>query len=145
MRRLALTLSLLFPLTLLAGKNPSDYPLRIQVIESHWNRPINNVDRRFGGVEGWGRGNIREGESVHGFDFSYTSAEPFHRTVGDGHYLAKWKKQGLRMELLVGEIGTADKFQSYELKTTVREDVYVRGADGATAISQEEYKARQAK
>jgi hypothetical protein len=65
--------------------------------------------------------------------------------VGDGHYLAKWKKQGLRMELLVGEIGTADKFQSYELKTTVREDVYVRGADGATAISQEEYKARQAK
>ena len=145
MRRLALTLSLLFPLTLHAGKNPSDYPLRIQVIESHWNRPINNVDRRFGGVEGWGRGNIREGESVHGFDFSYTSAEPFHRTVGDGHYLAKWKKQGLRMELLVGEIGTAVKFQSYELKTTVREDVYVRGADGATAISQEEYKARQAK
>jgi|GEM_PF-1904195 hypothetical protein len=37
MRRLALSVSLLFPLTLLAGKNLADYPLQIQVIESHWN------------------------------------------------------------------------------------------------------------
>jgi hypothetical protein len=145
MRRLALALSLLFPLTLIAGKNLADYPLQIQVIESHWNRPVNNVDRRFGGVEGWGRGDIKDGDSVHGFDFSYASAEPFHRTVGDGHYLAKWKKDGLRMELLVGEIGSPDKFQTYDLKTTVLDDVYVRGADGARAISQAEYKAKEAK
>jgi hypothetical protein len=145
MRRLALAVSLLFPLTLLAGKNLSDYPLQIQVIESHWNRPTSNVDRRFGGVEGWGRGDINDGDSVHGFDFSYTSVEPFHRTVGGGHYLAKWKKEGLKMELLVGEIGAPDKFQTYDLKTTVRDEVYVRGPDGATVISQEEYKAREAK
>jgi len=145
MRRLVLAVSLLFPLTLLAGKNLSDYPLQIQVIESHWNRPTNNVDRRFGGVEGWGRGDIKDGDSVHGFDFSYTSVEPFHRTVGDGHYLAKWKKEGLTMELLVGEIGAPDKFQTYDLKTTVRDEVYVRGSDGARAISQEEYKAGEAK
>jgi hypothetical protein len=145
MRRLALSVSLLFPLTLLAGKNLADYPLQIQVIESHWNWPINTVDRRYGTVDGWGRGNIKDGDSVHDFDFSYTSAEPFHRTVGDGHYLARWKKDGLKMELLVGEIGAQDKFHTYDLKTTVRDDVYVRGPDGATAISQAEYKAREAK
>jgi hypothetical protein len=142
MRKLALAMTFMFPFTLLAGKNPAEYPLQIQVIESHWNRPINNVDRRYGGVEGWGRGDIKDGDSIRGFDFSYTAAEPFHRTVGDGRYLAKWKKDGTKMELLVGEIGSPDKFHAYDLKTTVRDDVYVRGHDGATAISQEEYKAR---
>ncbi|MGA9258892.1 MAG: hypothetical protein WBV98_20010, partial [Candidatus Sulfotelmatobacter sp.] len=71
------------------------------------------MDRRYGTVGGWGRGNIKDGDSVHGFDFSYTSAEPFHRTVGDGHYLARWKKDGLKMELRVGEIGAPDKFHTY--------------------------------
>jgi hypothetical protein len=142
MRRFALAVVLLFPLALIAGKNPADYPLQIQVIESHWNRPLNNVDRRFGGVDGWGRGNIKDGDSLRGFDFSYTAAEPFHRTVGGGRYAAKWKKDGTRMELIVGEIGAPDKFLTFDLKTTVRSDVYVRGQDGAVAISQEEYKAR---
>jgi hypothetical protein len=49
------------------------------------------------------------------------------------------------MELRVGEIGAPDKFHTYDLKTTVRDDVYVRGPDGATAISQAGYKAREAK
>lgn|SRR5579863_516419 len=142
MRRFALAVVFLFPLALMAGKNPADYPLQIQVIESHWNRPLNNMDRRFGGVDGWGRGNIKDGDSVRGFDFSYSAAEPFHRTVGGGRYLAKWKKEGTRMELIIGEIGAPDKFLRFDLKTTVRGDVYVRGHDGAVAISQEEYKAR---
>src|ERR1700679_3552589 len=142
MRRLVLAVAFMFPLTLLAGKNLAEYPLQIHVIESHWNRPINNVDRRYGGVEGWGRGDIKDGDSIHGFDFTYMAAEPFHRTVGDGRYLAKWKKESTKMELLVGEIGSPDKFHTYDLKTTVRDDVYVRGHDGAKTISQEEYKAR---
>ncbi|MGA9074930.1 MAG: hypothetical protein WB368_12520, partial [Candidatus Sulfotelmatobacter sp.] len=59
--------------------------------------------------------------------------------------ISRWKKDGLKMELRVGEIGAPDKFHTYDLKTTVRDDVYVRGPDGATAISQAEYKAREAK
>ncbi|MFZ1998442.1 MAG: hypothetical protein WAU73_03535, partial [Candidatus Sulfotelmatobacter sp.] len=61
MRRLARSVTLLFPLTLLTGKNLADYPLRIQVIESHRNRPINTVDRRYGTLGGWGRWNITDG------------------------------------------------------------------------------------
>src|SRR5271154_5583929 len=119
MRRLALAVAFpfLFSIALLAGKNLADYPLQIQVIESHWNRPVSPVDRRFGTVDGWGRGNIKDGDSVHGFDFSYSSVEPFHRTVGDARYLAKWKKDGLKMELIVGEIGAPDKYRTYDLKT----------------------------
>ncbi len=147
MRRLGVAVSIpfLFSVVLFAGKNPADYPLQIQVIESHWNRAYTAVDRRFGTVDGWGRGDIKDGESIRGFDFSYTSAEPFHRTVGDAYYPAKWKKDALKLELLVGEIGAPDKFQTYELKTTVRDDVYVRGHDGAVAVSQQEYKDKWTK
>lgn len=146
MRRLLLVLSVLFLFStiLFAGKNLAEYPLQIQVLESHWNRPVNPVDRRFGGVDGWGRGNIKDGDSIRGFDFSYSSTEPFHRTVGNAHYVAKWKKDGVKMELLVGEIGSPDKFHTYDLKTTVLEDVYVRSPEGPTPISQAEYKAREA-
>jgi hypothetical protein len=142
MRRLAwaVIIPFLFSVVLFAGKNPADYPLQIQIIESHWNRPNAPMDRRYGTVDGWGRGDVRDGDSVRGFDFAYSSSEPFHRTVGDGHYVAKWKKEGLKMELLVGEIGAPDKFHTYDLKTSVRDDVYVRGHDGAMAVSLQEYK-----
>jgi hypothetical protein len=137
MRRVALALSfaLMFSISLLAGKNLTDYPLQIQVIESHWHRHRGTVD-------GYGRGDIIDGQTIRAFDFSYTSSEPFHRTVGDAHYLAKWKKDGLRLELLVGVIGAPDKYDTYDLKTSMRDDVYVPGRDGAVAISQEEYKAK---
>jgi hypothetical protein len=141
MRRLALavvSISFLFPSLLFAGKNLADYPLQIQVIESHWHR-------EHGMVDGYGRGDIQDVDSIHAFDFTYSAGEPFHRTVGDAHYLAKWKKEGLRLEMLVGEIGSPDKFISYDLKTSMRDDVYVPGPDGAKAVSQQEYKDKYAK
>jgi hypothetical protein len=143
-RRFVLTVILVFLFTVssLAGKNLADYPLQIQVIESHWHtHRYNGVE----GVDGWGRGDVKDGDSVRGFDFTYSSAQPFHRTVGDVHYLAKWKKEPQRMEMLVGEIGASDKYQTFDLKTSVREDVYVPGHDGAIAVSQQEYKAKWAK
>jgi hypothetical protein len=142
MRKVLLTSSLPFVLAigLFAGKNLADYSLQIQVIESHWHR------HRYNGIEtvdGWGRANVKDGNSIRAFDFTYSSAQPFQRTIGNAHYLAKWKKESLRMEMLVGEIGASDKYQTYDLKTSVREDVYVPSPGGAIAISQEEYKAKQ--
>ena len=144
MRKVALiaNLALLFPLNLLAGKNLADYPLQIQVIESHWHR------HRYNGVEtvdGWGRADVKDGDSIRAFDFTYSSSQPFQRTVGDAHYLAKWKRQALKMEMLVGEIGAPDKYQTYDLKTALREDVYVPGENGAVAVSQQEYKQKSQK
>jgi hypothetical protein len=135
----ALALVLLLPMTMLAGKNLAEYPLQIKIVESHWHRHNN------GTVDGWGRADVIEGDSVHAFDFTYESAGPFQRTIGEAHYLAKWKKQPLKMEMLVGEIGAPDKFHTYDLKTSLREDVYVPSDNGAVAISQEAYKAKAAK
>lgn len=138
---LVMVLPLLLTLSSLAGKNLADYPLKIQVIESHWNR------HRYNGIEtydGWGRADVTENDAIHGFDFSYQSSQPFHRTIGEAHYLAKWKKESMRMELLVGEIGSPDKYLTFDLKTSLREDVYVHGHDGAVAVSQQEYKDKWA-
>jgi hypothetical protein len=121
----------------LAGKNLADYPLQIEIVESHWNHHRDNS------VDGWGRGNIINGDSIHAFDFTYESIGPFHRTVGDAHYAAKWKKDQLKLEMLVGQIGSPNKFQSFDLKTSVRDDVYIRSTEGSVAVSQAEYKAKQ--
>lgn len=43
----------------------------------------------------------------------------------------------------MGEIGSPDRFLACDLKTGVREDVYVRGPDRATAISQAEGEAKE--
>jgi len=136
MRKLALILGFLLsvPTLSLAEKNPADYPLEIQIVESHWHR------HHDGSVDGWGRGNIKDSGAIHAFDFTYESQAPFQRTVGDAHYLAKWKKEQVKIEMLVGEIGARDKYHTYDLKTSVRADVYVPGPDGAVAVSQEEYK-----
>jgi len=141
MKKLALVLGLSFllPVTLLAVKNLADYPLQIQVLESHWNR-------HNGVLDGWGRGNIKDGESIHAVDFTYESSSPLLRTEGTAHYAGKWKKEPVKLELLAGVIGSPDKYVTYELKTTVRDDVYVRSTGGgAVAVSQEEYKAKQQK
>jgi hypothetical protein len=137
-RKLALLVSIFFllPAVSRAGKNLAEYPLQIQIVESHWNR-------NRGIVDGWGRGDVKDGDTTRGFDFTYTSGQFFHRTVGDSHYVAKWKKDGLKMELLVGEIGSTDKFVSFDLKTSVRDDIYVPGPNGAVTVSQQEYKAME--
>ena len=151
MRKFVLTASLpfLIVVSLLAENNTADYPLQIQVIETHWHRHVNRLVR-MEHVDGWGRGNIRDGNSIRGFDFVYSSAEPLLRTEPKAHYLAKWKKESLTMELLVGKIGAPNKdqkytYQTYDLETTVIEDVYVPGADGAIPISPEKYKDKWGK
>jgi hypothetical protein len=134
---LAVGLALLFSTSALAGKNPADYPLQIQIVESHWHR------HHDGSVDGWGRGNIKSADAIRAFDFTYEASGPFQRTIGNACYLAKWKKEGSKLEMIVGEIGAPDKYHSFELKTSTRDDVYVPSPEGAVAISQEDYKAQQ--
>jgi hypothetical protein len=64
---LAFVILLFLSISMFAGKNPADYPLHIQIVESHWHRHGN------GTVDGWGRVDIEDGDSIHGFDFTYES------------------------------------------------------------------------
>jgi hypothetical protein len=90
---------------------------------------------------GNGRGNVREGSSVHAFDFKYRGSI----NVGYGPptytYLARWKKPQRALEILMPDVGHEGKYAACDLDTTVREGVYVRSSQGIIEMSQEDYKA----
>jgi len=125
----------------LAGKDPADYPLKVHVLQQRW--LSHNV--HYGQYKGTGRGNIWEGTSIHGLDFTCDCSFGLSRTARNQPYVAKWKKPQLRLELLAMQIGKESKYQECELQTTVREGVYIMGGGGITEISHEDFNRWRAK
>jgi len=129
------------PLLAFAGKNPPDYPLKVHILQQNWSS--HNV--RFNAYKATGRGNIFEGDQVRAFDFTYNCSFGLRRTARNQPYLAKWKKDELRLALIEEKIGSEDKYQECELKTTVHEGVYILRAGTITEMSQEQFKEMRAK
>lgn len=132
---------LFLSLVAFATKDPSDYQLRVQLVQitPSPQGPIRGVH------QGIGRGNVLEGESIHGFDFSYLCEAELTTSVAGRAYPAKWKKPQLRMELLGNQIGEKEKYVKCDLKTSVHEGIYVTGGGSIGEMSQENFKAFQKK
>ena len=96
----ALAVALAFSRCAVAGsKNPADFPLRVHIYthnsHSHyWNGGLNRVD-------GEGRANLYENGVPTAFEFSYQCDTRLMNSLGYETYLARWKKQGSVLELLV--------------------------------------------
>ncbi len=123
-------------LTAFAAKDPSNYPLKVYIFQVAWGS--HNV--RYNEYRATGRGNVWEGNAVHGFDFTYDCSFPVRRTARNQPYLAKWKKAQVRLDLLASKIGTNDKYEECQLQTTVRMGVYVVSEGNISEVSQEEFK-----
>jgi hypothetical protein len=143
MKRLAFSavIAICLPAFLFAGKDPADYPLKVHILQQSWSS--HNV--RFSEYRATGRGNIWEGDSVHGFDFTYDCSFGLTRTARNQPYLAKWKKASLRLAVLAGQIGKNEKYHECELKTTIRDGVYIATGNGLNEMSQGDYKAWKAR
>jgi hypothetical protein len=89
---------------------------------------------------GNGHGNIVDGDSVHGFEFSYSCGFKLGVTTEGKAYPGKWVKPQSRLKLLSAVVGEQNRFMECELKTTVNEDAYVLRAGRAAPISQAEFK-----
>ena len=141
MKYFSRALLLFLPLLAFATKNPSDYPLRVQLMQitPSPQGPIRGV------YQGSGRGNIIEGELIHGFDFSYLCEAQLTTSVAGRAYSAKWKKPQLRMELLGNKVGEKEKYVECDLKTLVHEGVYVTRGGSLGEMSQENFKAFRSK
>ncbi|HEY3768191.1 MAG TPA: PEGA domain-containing protein [Candidatus Angelobacter sp.] len=132
-----LAVVLFIPIFAFAGKDPSEYPLRAQLLE-HTVTLQNAYNHMY---RASGLGNIWEGEMGHAFDYTYDCSYGLKRTARNHAYSAKWKKPQLRLTILGNEIGEKDKYRECELKTSVHEGVYLVGAGGSiTEISQAKYK-----
>ena len=134
-------IAIFLPAFLFARKEPADYPLKVHILQQNWS----SHNLRYSEYRAAGRGNIWEGDSVRGFDFTYDCSFGLTRTARNQPYLAKWKKTSVRLEVLAEQIGKSEKFHECELKTTIREGVYIATGTGLNEMSQEEYKAWKAK
>ena len=82
--------------------NP-DFPLHVQI-----------ATIRFGGAtgeyHGYGSGNILEGSTGKGFDYTFECSVPFTASqIAAQSYEARWKKQPFKLELLMGRVGSDHK------------------------------------
>lgn len=130
----------------LAGKtNPADYPLRVHVVER---LGIRHYHRYGGGlssleeVEGMGEANLFENGQPIGFEFNYTCGQPILHQSAYETFMARWKKPGRVLEMLMPDIGgKPGAMNSCDLKVTSKQDtVYFRRNGGLVEEPAAQYK-----
>src|SRR5260370_39845705 len=87
---------LLFPLVVFAGKDPADYPLKVHILQQNW--ASHNL--RYNEHKGTGRGNIKDGDAIHGFDFTYDCTFPLTRTAEKQPLSTNWQEHQHRLARL---------------------------------------------
>jgi hypothetical protein len=97
-------------------KDP-DYPLRVQMAQT------GSSSNGYGKSNSYGHGNLL-GPPVEGFDYTADCNQRFAPRPEENQFFhARWKKQGLRLEILIQELGS-DRIVACELKVAMREEPY---------------------
>ena len=120
----ALGFALLSSTALAGGRNQADYPLRVHIFgyNAHSHYYGGSLDE----VDGEGRANLYEKGEPRGFDFSYRCSDRLRPSPGFETYLARWKKPGQTLEILLPVFGKAGASESCELKVLMKYTAYFR-------------------
>lgn len=123
--------------------NPADYPLTISILDQPF-----FTTHYFSGVYTYaasGHANMEDGNALAAVDYSYECSIRLVPNPPTTPYIAKWSKpnQKIRMKVLASVIGEPNKFTECEVKTTVRDGVYVRQAGQVVLIPTAEYEGWQ--
>lgn len=128
-----ITACLLLATAAWAGKgNPGDYPLRVHIFQlnahSQYYRPGGSPYGTLEAVDGEGRANLFENSQPQGFDFSYRCGTRIMVSPGFETYMARWKKPGRELEILLPVLGgKPGEMNACDLKVSLKEDtVYYR-------------------
>ena len=109
----------------LAARNPADYPLRVHIFQ--FNGHSAYYYQRVEYVDGEGRANLFENSNPVGFDFSYRCSERLRVSAGYVTFLARWKKPGKEIEILLPEFGKPGAATACDLEVLMKDNqVYVR-------------------
>jgi len=93
-----------------------DYPLRVQLAQT-------GSSTSFSKVSAWGHGNVL-GPPAEGFDYTADCNVRFApRPEGNQYFRARWKKQGLKLEILIQEFGS-ERITTCELKVAMQDEAY---------------------
>jgi hypothetical protein len=116
--------TLLSTVALGGGHNPADYPLRVHIFEhnshSHYYHQVLDW------VDGEGRANLFENGSPRGLDYSYRCMNRLRNSPGFETYLARWKKQGQTLEILLPKLGNPSSTESCDLRVEMKDFAYYR-------------------
>jgi hypothetical protein len=95
--------------------------LRIHIYDTHWNH-------NGWGYHAYGRANLFDEQGVpHGVEFTYDCGDHLMGSNGNEAYPARWKKQGLSVDVVFGEIGAnPDSFHDCEFKVAEKKFVFYR-------------------
>jgi len=121
--------------------NPADYPLTISILD----QPFFNT-HYFSGAYTYtasGHANLQDGAALFAVDYSFDCDIRLVPNTPTTPYIAKWSKPQTRIKVLASVIGEPKKFIECEVKTTVRDGVYVRQAGQAVLIAKAEYESWQ--
>jgi len=116
--------SLLLSATALAGgHNLAEYPLRVHIFQfsgySHYSGQVRSLEA----VDGEGRANLYENGQPRGFEFKYRCGERLRVSEGFETYLARWKKPGKEIEILLQQYGKPDSYDTCDLTVLMKENV----------------------
>ncbi len=107
-----------------AGKwTAAEYPLRVHIF-TH-NGAAHYYNQRLDSSDGEGRANLFEGGQPRGFDFAYRCGDRLRNSIGYETYMARWKKPGRALEILMPELGgKPGSMESCELQVTMKDGAY---------------------
>lgn len=136
----ALAVLLCVPVSVLAKKLLSDYPMRLHIYETHWNH------NRWG-YHAFGRANLFDEQGApHGVEFTYDCGDHLMASSANEAYPAKWKKQGQSVDVIFGEIGAnPDSFHDCEFKISEKQFVFYRSQGELETESAQEFMAKHPK
>lgn len=99
--------------------NPADFPLRVHLFthNSHSHYSHHMLDY----VDGEGRANLYQNGIPAAFDYSYRCEDRLINSVGYETYMARWKKPGRSIEVLLPVMGRPDAAESCEVKVDMKE------------------------
>jgi hypothetical protein len=127
---MGLAVCLVFSAAAFAGKiNAADYPLRVHIfsrgeVNHYYYGSLSHAD-------GQGRANLYQNSEPIGFDFTYDCGERLQASPGAETYMARWKKPGAQLEILLPVFGKPDAMSVCGLKVVMKDGMaYFKGPNG---------------
>lgn len=122
-------------------RNPADYPLAVSILDQP-----SFTTHTYSGVYWYtvsGHANLQYGDAITAIDYGYDCTTRLAPNPPTTPYRAKWLKAQVKMKIIAGVIGEPNKFIECDVKTTVRDGVYVRQAGQAVLITKAVFQSWQ--
>jgi len=144
---IALAICLLFSMPVSAGRfNSSDFPLRVLILFRNGARHYHGMGggiSSLDAVDGLGEANLFENGEPTGFEFNYNCSQPITPTPGLETFMARWKKQGRVLQILMPVMGgKPGDMNSCDLNVNLKPGTaYVRHNGGVVEEPAAQFKA----